>query len=304
MLRDDMEYYLELRKSAGFKLSNETQLLDGFIKFAEHYGDCHIRTDRVLDWANQSRSTAQGNRRLSVVRHLAQSLHAEDPRHEVPPRGALGNARHRRPPPYIFSQEEVAKLIELAGLLKPANSVRPLMLSTLFGLLAATGLRISEALSLRVRDITDDGLFVLETKFQKSRLVPLHPSTAAAIERYLAAREDLATDTDAVFVGLTGKSPKYAGLKCIFARLMAKMGLQHVRNGGQPHIHDLRHTFAVRSLEQCRGDRNAVSRHMTALSTYLGHTNVSNTYWYLQATPVLLGQIAESAELFYREGVR
>lgn len=304
MLRDDMERYLKLRKAAGFKLSNETLLLESFVKFTEHCGDSHIRTDRVLAWANQSRSTAQGSRRLSVVRHFAQTLHAEDPGHEVPPRDALGNARHRRPPPYIFSQEEVAKLIELAGRLKPDSSIRPLMLSTLFGLLAATGLRISEALSLRVRDITDDGLFVLETKFQKSRLVPLHSSTVAAIERYLAGRQALAADTDAVFVGLTGKPPQYSGLKCVFARLMEKMGLQHVRNGGQPHIHDLRHTFAVRSLEQCRGDRNAVSRHMTALSTYLGHTNVSDTYWYLQATPVLMGQIAESAEMFYQEGVR
>lgn len=304
MLRDDMERYLKLRKTTGFKLVNETLLLDSFVKFAEHFGDRHIHTDRVLAWASQTRSTAQGNRRLSSVRHLAQSLQAEDPRHEVPHRDALGNARHRRPPPYIFSQEEIAKLIELAGRLEPANSIRPLMLSTLFGLLAATGLRISEALALRLSDMTDDGLLILETKFHKSRLVPLHPSSIAAIEKYLAAREAIATDTDALFIGLTGKPPKYDGLRGVFSMLMEKMGLQHVRNGGHPHIHDLRHTFAVRSLELCHGDRNAVSRHMTALSTYLGHTRVTNTYWYLQATPVLLGQIAESAEMFYREGAQ
>ena len=109
-------------------------------------------------------------------------------------------------PPYIFSQEEVVNLIEMAGQIKPANSMRPLMLSTLFGLLAATGLRISEALALRMKDITDDGLLILETKFQKSRLLPLHPTTRAAIDRYLVARKHIATDTDALFVGLNRKT--------------------------------------------------------------------------------------------------
>jgi site-specific recombinase XerC len=130
----------------------------------------------------------------------------------------------------------------------------------------------------------------------------LHPSTHAALAQYLRVRERVAADSDALFVGLKGTAAKYSGVKEVFKRLMMKMGLQTVRNGGQPHIHDLRHTFAVHSLEQCRGGRNTVSRHMTALSTYLGHTNVIGTYWYLQATPVLLGQIAESAEMLHREG--
>ena len=301
MLRSDMERYIQLRQSAGFKLANESLMLRSFIAAAERHGDQHIRTDRVLNWAGQAPSSAQRYRRLNAVRHFAQALQAEDDRHQVPPRTAFGNARHRRPPPYIFSQDEVAKLIEAAGRLKPTGSIRPMMFATLFGLLAATGLRISEALRLRLQDITVDGLMILETKFNKSRLVPLHDTVRAALERYLVVRTRTATSTDALFVGINGKAPGYRGVKDVFVRLVTVMGLQQARNGGLPHIHDLRHTLAVRSLEQFRGDRNAISRHMTALSTYLGHTKVTDTYWYLEATPVLLGQIAEAAETLHRE---
>ena len=149
---------------------------------------------------------------------------------------------------------------------------------------------------------TADGLMILETKFQKSRLVPLHDTTRAALRRYLAARSQTAAATDALFVGIHGEVPGYSGVKCVFDRLITAMGLQRARNGGRPHIHDLRHTFAVRSLEQCSGDRKAISRHMTALSTYLGHTHVMGTYWYLEATPFLLQQIAEATEMLHGEG--
>jgi integrase len=299
-----MERYIQLRQIAGFKLANETLMLHSFITLAESHGDRHIRTDRVLEWASQASSPAQRNRRLSAIRHFAQALQAEDDRHQVPPCDAFGNAIHRRPPPYIFSPDEIARLIEVAGQLKPAGSIRPKMLAMLFGLLAATGLRISEALALRVQDVTADGLMILETKFQKSRLVPLHDTTRAVLDRYLAARAQTAAGSDALFVGINGKVPGYYGVKDVFDRVVMAMGLRRARNGGLPHIHDLRHTFAVRSLERFRGDRKAVSRHMTALSTYLGHTRVTDTYWYLEATPVLLEQIAEAAETLHREGNR
>ena len=151
MLRSDMERYIQLRRSAGFKMANESLMLSGFVAIAEKHGDQHIRIDRVLTWAGQAPSSAQRYRRLNVIRHFAQALQAEDDRHQVPPRTAFGNSRNRRPPPYIFSQEEIAKLIEAAGQLKPTGSVRPMMFATLFGLLAATGLRISEALRFRYR---------------------------------------------------------------------------------------------------------------------------------------------------------
>jgi integrase len=296
-----MERYIQLRRNAGFKLSNESLMLHSFVTVAEVNGDRHIRTDLALEWAGQGSSAAQRNRRISVVRHFAQTLQAEDDRHEVPPREPFGNAKHRRPPPYIFSPGEIASLIEAMARLKPVGSIRPKMLAMLFGLLAATGLRISEALALRIQDVTADGLMILETKFQKSRLVPLHDTTRAALQRYLAVRAQTVAATDALFVGIHGQVPDYFGVKQVFDRLVTAMGLQQARNGGRPHIHDLRHTFAVRSLEQCSGDRKTVSRHMTALSTYLGHTHVTSTYWYLEATPFLLRQIAEAAEMHHGE---
>ncbi len=302
MLRSDMERYIQLRQSAGFKLSNESLMLRSFVADAEEHGDRYIRTDRVLAWAGQALSTAQRNRRICAIRHFAQALQAEDDRHQVPPRDAFGTARYRRSPPYIFSPGEIANLIEAMGQLKPVGSIRPKMLMMLFGLLAATGLRISEALALRMQDVTADGLMILQTKFQKSRLVPLHDTTRAALRRYLAARSQTAAATDALFVGIHGEVPGYSGVKCVFDRLITAMGLQRARNGGRPHIHDLRHTFAVRSLEQCSGDRKAISRHMTALSTYLGHTHVMGTYWYLEATPFLLQQIAKATEMLHGEG--
>ena len=302
MLRSDMERYIQLRQSAGFKLSNESLMLRSFVSVAELHGDRYISTDRALAWAGQGSSAAQRNRRISIVRHFAQTLQAEDDLHQVPPRNAFGNAKHRRPPPYIFSPGEITRLIETADQLKPVGSIRPKMLAMLFGLLAATGLRISEALALRVQDVTADGLRILESKFQKSRLVPLHDTTHAVLKRYLATRALTFAATDALFVGIHGKVPNYFGVKDVFDRLVKAMGLHQARNGRRPHIHDLRHTFAVRSLEQYSGDRKAVSRHMTALSTYLGHTNVTGTYWYLEATPVLLRQIAEAAETFQGEG--
>lgn len=304
MLRSDMDRYIQLRQIAGFKLSNESLMLRSFITVAESHGDRYIRTVRVIEWASQASSAVQRNRRLSAIRHFAQALQAEDDRHQVPPRDAFGSSMHRRPPPYIFSQDEITRLIDVAGQLKPTGSIRPKMLAMLFGLLASTGLRISEALALRVQDVTADGLLILETKFQKSRLVPLHDTTRAALERYIVDRVQTAAGTDALFVSINGKVPGYYGVKDVFNRLVTAMGLQQARNGGLPHIHDLRHTFAVRSLERLGGDRKAVSRHMTALSTYLGHTHVTGTYWYLEATPVLLGQIAEAAETLHREGRR
>jgi len=301
MLKSDMTRYLDLRHSAGFKLTNEGYLLQGFITFAESQNDHFIQADHAVAWASQAPSPAQRNRRLSVIRHFAQHLQAEDAKHEVPPRDAFGNIQQRRPTPYIFSKSEVSNLIKAAGQLKPEGSIRPIMMATLFGMLAATGLRISEALALRVQDVTVDGIMILETKFQKSRLVPLHPTMRAELDRYLEARSQLVTSTDVLFIGINGTAPKQSGLRDAFHGLLRTMSLQNARNGGYPHIHDLRHTFAVRSLEQCRGDRDAVSRHMTALSTYLGHTNITGTYWYLEATPVLLSQIAELAEMRHRE---
>lgn len=162
--------------------------------------------------------------------------------------------------------------------------------------MSATGLRISEALALQIDDITADGLLIRATKFRKDRLVPLHETTRDALERYLHRRSRTASTSTAVFISVKGAALCYPTVITVFLGLVRSIGLRAGPGQPGPRIHDLRHTFAVRSLERCAGDAAAVRRHATALSTYLGHAHVSDTYWYLQATPLLMSQIAEVAE--------
>ena len=176
------------------------------------------------------------------------------------------------------------------------------MYATLFGLLAATGMRIAEALALQLDDVTADGLVIRETKFQKSRLLPLHTTARQALDGYLIARRSFITLDRALFVSIAGGALPYNTVRSIFLQLLDRSNLRGAQSGRDPRIHDLRHTFAVRSLEQCRHDRAAVSRHLVALSTYLGHAHVTDTYWYLQATPLLMSQIAEAGEALLKGG--
>ena len=202
--------------------------------------------------------------------------------------------------PTFIDRAKSPQLMQAAAQLQPAGSIRPLMYATLFGLLAATGMRISEALALRLEDVTTDGLIIRQTKFQKSRLLPLHETTRRALDEYLSARMRLGGTLDgALLVSITGKAPSYNTVVAVFLRLARSIGLRGKPGRPGPRIHDLRHTFAVRSLEQCRHDRETVARHVVALSTYLGHAHVTDTYWYLHATPILMGQIAEAGEALH-----
>ncbi len=296
MLNHTLVRYVDLHRSLGFKFRSQRSLLGNFVAFAEPYGDTFVRLDRALDWAARAPSSPQRRNRLLTLRRFALAMQAEDPRHEVPPADALGSGHFERPIPHIYNVGEIVRLIRAAAQLRPAGSIRPLMYSTLFGLLAATGMRISEALALRLADITVDGLIIRQTKFQKSRLLPIHDTTQQALDEYLGVRVRLGTLDDALFVSDHGKAPAYSTVVAVFLRLARSIGLREAPGKRGPRIHDLRHTFAARSLESCGSDRNAVSRHLIALSTYLGHAHVTDTYSYLQATPILMQQIAEAGE--------
>ena len=200
--------------------------------------------------------------------------------------------------PYIYSPAEVATLLTHAAEIEPPGSFRAAMFTTFYSLLAVTGLRTSEALRLRLGDFRDGGLFILETKFHKSRWLPLHRTTVAGLERYLDMRKRVPCRTDHFFVSpRTGRAPKYAVVWWTFRSLCARAGIgAHSPSGRKPRIHDLRHTFAVRALERSPSGREAVERHTAALSTYLGHTNARYTYWYLHRTPQLLRGIARECE--------
>jgi integrase len=298
-----MERYVALHQAGGFKFSNPRVLLRSYVAFAEAQGDEYVKVDRALEWAVRAPSAPQRRCRLDTVRQFALEMRVEGGRHEVPPRDAFGRGGFKRRPPHIYTSDEIRRLVDAALALNPASSIRPLMYATLFGLLASTGLRISEALNLRLEDITTDGLLINETKFRKSRLVPVHGSTRQAIDRYLSARTKLGSLDGHAFVTTTGRGPSYATVHDTFRILAKTIGLGGQPERRHPRIHDLRHTFAVRSLEACAPDRVSVSRHIAALSTYLGHSNIDDTYWYLEATPVLLKQIANAAELAHQDGV-
>jgi len=301
MLSQDAARYIALHQALSFKFRTQSLLLRNFIRFAEQHKDRYIRTSRVLDWAAQAPSPQQRRNRLATVRRFALAMHAEDADHDVPPAKAFGHGWFKRRKPHIYSAEHIAMLVQAASNLTPIDSIRPVTYSTLFALLAATGLRISEALSLDVQDMTDDGLLIRATKFKKDRLVPVHVSTRQALERYLRSRARVSTTTTRFFITAKGTALCYSTAMTTFLSLMRSIGLREKPGKGGPRIHDLRHTFAVRSLEQCIGNAEAVARHTTALSTYLGHAHVTDTYWYLQATPLLMEHIAQVSESIYRD---
>jgi integrase len=200
MLRDDLARYVALHEALGFKFRTQRILLRLFVVYAEHHGDEVINSDRVISWAIEAPSPEQRRNRLLTVRRFAIAMYAENSQHGVPAADALGRGLFRRTLPYIYSGGEILKLMAAAAALGSPGTIRPLTYTTLFGLLAATGLRISEALALRLCDVTEDGLIINQTKFKKSRLVPLHDTTRAAIDRYLSVRVAIFADVDSLFI--------------------------------------------------------------------------------------------------------
>lgn len=302
MLSRDVARYVDLHRSMGFKFRTQTLLLRSFATFAERSGDDLVLSARVLEWAAQAPTPPQRHNRLATVRRFALAVRAEDVRHEVPPDEAFGKAWFKRCSPHIYTTEQIADLLRAASSLSPQGSIRPTTYTTLFALLAATGLRVSEALALELDDFTDDGLLIRATKFRKDRLVPLHQTTRCALMRYLDQRGRVASNCSALLVSLKGTALCYSTVIGTFLSLSRSIGWRPGRGHRGPRIHDLRHTFAVRALERCAGDARAVARQATALSTYLGHAHISDTYWYLQATPLLMSQIAKAGETLLKGG--
>jgi integrase len=300
MLSQLLADHAALHQALGFKFRTPRILLRNFVTFAEHRGEHVITTATVREWALQAPSPEQRRNRLLAVRRFALSLHAEDSRHEVPSADLFGRASRNRRTPYIYSPGEIRRLIDHAQRLGPDGSIRPLTYATMFGLIAATGMRVSEAIAIRLPDVTDDGLIIAQTKFKKSRMLPLHPTTRRALDGYLATRLKAASQSDALFISHQGTPLAYPTVITVFLQIMRSIGLRGAAGSRGPRIHDLRHTFAVRSLERCAHDSRAVARHITALSTYLGHAHVTDTYWYLQSSPELMTHMSAASETLHR----
>jgi integrase/recombinase XerD len=295
-----VESYLGLRRAAGFTLSNTEYLLRSFAGFATDLRQPHVCTATAIDWASQAKSVAQRHTRYQTICRFARYLRVEDLRHESPPENHFGYRLTRRVP-HIYSRDEIADLVLAATKLPSSDPLQPSTYASLISLLAATGMRISEALNLLVSDITPSGLLIRRTKFQKTRLVPLHETAVAGLGHYLTRRQEIRRGGDHVFVSEEGQPLIYWRVHRLFRCLLISAGLKPSR-GRWPRIHDLRHTFAVRSLESSPTGRQRIGQHMLALATYMGHVNINATYWYLEATPELLREIAAAAENFVQGG--
>jgi len=289
-----VDTYLAVRRLGGFALSNTEYLLRSFAAYAGAYGEAVIQTATVITWASLGPSLAQRHRRYETVRQWAEQLHLDDPRHEVPPARYFGYRKTRRPP-RLYTETEIDQLLAVSAALRPVNALTPHTYVALLSLLAATGLRISEALALKTTDLTGDGLVIRKTKFHKTRLVPLHETARRGLEQYLGHPARPSSREPWVFVSDAGHPLRYWDVHAVFRRLVADAGLP-MSGGRAPTLHGLRHTFAVRALMATPTDHAQVGQAMRALATYLGHVSIASTYWYLEATPDLLADIAAVSE--------
>jgi len=301
MMIDHVNRYIALRRATGFKLIDPERVLRSFARFASERAEDHVRTESAIAWAGESRSHLERHRRLATVVRFAMFLHAEDALHEIPPHDHF-RVRQVRRTPHILSEEEIARVIVTAAKLPPDGSLRPLTFTTMFGLMAVAGLRRKEVIELRLSDVTEDGLHIRQTKFRKSRFLPLHSSSVVQVQRYLEARQSVAAETDHLFVSL--RRQKLAGHTVLttFHKVCEQAGIGRTMAGRLPRLHDLRHSFAVRALRRCLVSRDQVNRHMLALTTYMGHARVESTYWYLESTPQLMRDIASACENFMEGG--
>jgi integrase/recombinase XerD len=300
MLTKAVDTYIAMRRACGFAFQTEGTYLRGFAAYSDAKGYHYVRSDIAVEWARQGRSARQRARRLGHVIRFARYAHAEDGRHELPV-PILGPEKSPRPVPYIFSSEDIQRLMQSASQ-SGYRTLRRSTYYTLFGLLACTGLRLSEAIRLRYADITADGLVIRCTKFKKNRLVPLHATARAALARYLEKRRPYAPMDDHVFISLRRKPLLVGDAERAFRTAAGKIGLRREAGRPRPTLHALRHTFAVRALETSPDDRDRITQHMLALSTYLGHGHVAHTYWYLEATPQLMRDVSERCERFVTGG--
>ena len=301
-----VEAYLNARRKLGFQLRIEGGELLRFARYADSSGHRGaLTTDLALRWAQEAKSATAlyRARRLEVVGCFAKHQAAFDPDTEVPPKGLLGPA-HRRTQPYIFTQAEITKLMRAALQLPPRHGLRGQTYEVLIGLLACTGLRISEALQLRRADVdlVAGVLSIRLTKFRKSRLVPIHASTQAQLRRYLDRRDAVASPSagTALFACKAGRALPYTTVRTTLRKLIDEVIPPDTYRSRRPRIHDLRHTFACRCLLRWYQEGVNVDQRMPALSTYLGHAKVSDTYWYLTGVPELMAIAAARFERFGR----
>ena len=303
MIGDAVDRYVALIRAGGGIYRNNARYLAQFAAFAQARGETHIRIRTVLEWTRRFSSAKHRRDILLVVRRFALAVAVEDGRHEVPPLDLLPRVPRVRYKPYIYSPAEIASLLAVADECASIRCAVPGQYRVLFGLIAATGLRHGEALAIDVGDIAPEGLMVRPMKRAGWRFLPLHSTVETELARHLRKRLRVPVDTEALFLADSRARLSIDTAGETFRRMLARTGLAGKADGGRnPRVHDLRHTFAMRSLEACGSEAPAIDRHMVALSAWLGHASVVYTYWYHEGTATLLKQIASRTEAFHREG--
>ena len=299
--------YLTLRRQLGFALHSTGQHLLSFARFADGLGHRGpITLELAVRWARlpQRARPQWWARRLQIVSGFAQHRRLFEPDTEIPPTGLLG-PHFRRATPHIYSNTEISALLRAAGEIGPAGGLRAHTHVTLFGLLFSSGLRISEALHLGRDDVDlkNGVLTVMRTKFRKSRMVPLHPSTTRALAGYVVHRDRLQSQAAArtFFLNDHGASVGVSGVTRTFGILRRQLGWSKGRGGRLPLLHDMRHTMAVSTLLRWYQKGVDVDRKILALATYLGHVEIADTYWYLTAVPELMVLTAGRFQAYARQ---
>jgi len=287
-----LDKYLKLRRQLGYKLIVPGMSLRNFVRFAEEAGASFITTKLALRWAVQPNlKPVQHGNRLGMVRRFAEYVSAHDARTEVPAQKLLPYQFHRRPP-YLYRDEEVLQIISAARRIAPDNEFKGSTQATLLALLAVTGMRVGEALALDREDVDLKGnmLTIRRAKGNKSRLVPLHPSTAQALKQYAHLRDEMFPQaaSRSFFVWEKGRHLLHCTAHRWFLLVACQLGLRKPGDSRGPRIHDLRHYFAIRTLLNWYRSDADVEAHLPELATYLGHVHVRDSYWYLSATPELL----------------
>lgn len=302
MLSKILSDYLTVRRALGFKLHMTGKCLDQFVRFAEAEGATFIMQDIALRWATEpaQASPVYWAKRLGMVRQFARYCSTLDARTEIPPMDLLP-AHYTRKPPYSYSDDEITQLIQAAEQLPSPQGLRAATYTTLFALLAVTGMRISEPLALDRSDVdlTQGALTIRDTKFGKSRWIPLHTTTRIALKRYVERRNRSFpnTLTTSFFISERGTRLKPWAVRTTFVKLSHQIGLRGPQDHYGPRLHDLRHRFAVRTLLNGYHTGVDVQKLLPVLTTYLGHGQVKDTYWYLSAVPELLALAAQRLEL-------
>jgi integrase/recombinase XerD len=293
-LQAHVDDYLRLRRALGFKLKEEERLLGQLVGYLEAAGAETVSSELAIGWARLPAGVHPNHwaKRLRIARAFAGYLQTIAPTTEIPPPDVFPT-RRQRATPYLFSQQDICRLLGEARQLR--HPLRAASYEALFGLLAVSGMRIGEAIALGREDVDlEAGLVTIhKAKHDRVRLVPLHPTATEALRRYASERDRLCptTRSRAFFLSSAGTPVLAVGLRAAFREITARIGVR--TQAVHPRIHDLRHRFAVQTLIDWQRSGVNIDEHITTLSTYLGHVSPADTYWYLSASPELMALAAD-----------